>query len=79
MSKVIRISDDLYSIAKKASIKEGRSIPLQIEGWTKLWLKFAETRDNLICQRISAIETIMLEKHGFSKEQIEKMLKPLKE
>ena len=79
MSKVIRISDDLYDIAKRIGAKEGRSIPIQIEGWVMLWLKFAKTRDNLICQKISDIETTMLEKYGFSKEQIEEIIKPLKE
>jgi hypothetical protein len=79
MSKDIKISNDLYNIAKKACDKEVRSISLQIEGWARLWLKFAKIRDNLIFKKLYYIETTMLEKYGFSKEQIEKMLKPLKE
>jgi hypothetical protein len=75
MSKVIRISDDIYEAAKKISLKENRPIAWQINTWASSGKNEKESCN----KKILEIEINLLKKYGFSDDKIQKMISTLNE
>lgn len=75
MSKVIRISDDLYDSAKEIAMKESRPMSWQIN----IWAESGKNEKESFYKRLTEIETQILKNHGFPEDKIAEIISTIRE